>query len=129
MIFVDTNYFLRFLLKDNEPQYEASKKLFIEAAQQKVKLTTSLVVFFEVVWVLRSSYGKNKQPLVEVLSDMLKLNFEFTERHLVRESIRIFQETNLSMEDCYNLVFAKEEHIKDFKTFDKKLLKRFNQLT
>lgn len=35
MIFVDTNYFLRFLLKDNQAQYLQAKELFLSAAQGK----------------------------------------------------------------------------------------------
>lgn len=41
MIFVDTNYFLRFLLVDNEPQYSKVKGLFLQAARGHVKLATS----------------------------------------------------------------------------------------
>ena len=121
MIFVDTNYFLRFLLKDNEPQYKLARKLFIKSAQRKVKLTTSLVVFFEVVWVLRSSYGKDRKSLAGTLFNMLKLDFEIQEKYLIIESLNLFQKTNLSLEDCYNLVFAKNINSSEFKTFDKKL--------
>ena len=31
MIFVDTNYFLRYLLQDNQVQYQKAKQLFIES--------------------------------------------------------------------------------------------------
>lgn len=121
MIFVDTNYFLRFLLKDDEQQYLIARKLFIESARRKVKLITSLVVFFEVVWVLRSSYGKDKKSLVEALFNMLKLDFEIPEKYQIIESLSFFQKTNLSLEDCYDLVFAKYQESSEFKTFDKKL--------
>ena len=128
MIFVDTNYFLRFLLKDNEQQYALAKKLFIEAAQKKIELSTSLVVYFEIVWVLRSSYGKDKQALVETLFNMLKLDFDIPEKHLLIESLGLFQEVSLSLEDCYNLVFAKNINSSNFKTFDVKLAKEFEKI-
>lgn len=128
MIFVDTNYFLRFLLKDNEQQYLIARKLFIDAARRKVKLVTSLVVFFEVVWVLKSSYGKDKQSLVATLFNMLKLDFEIQERNLILESLVIFQKTSLSLEDCYNLIFAKYEDSHQFKTFDVRLGKEFESI-
>lgn len=121
MTFVDTNYFVRFLLKDNLQQYIAAKKLFTEAAQRKIKLTTSVVVFFEIVWVLRSSYGKDKQALVDSLVKVLKLDLELAERNLLIESLNVFQKTALSLEDCYNLIFAKKNYDTSFKTFDKKL--------
>ena len=128
MIFVDTNYFLRFLLKDNEQQYALAKKLFIEAAQKKIELSTSLVVFFEVVWVLKSSYGKNKQALVEALLNMLKLEFKLPEKHMIIESLVLFQKTSVSLEDCYNLFFAKYQNSHEFKTFDVKLDKVAKEL-
>lgn len=128
MIFVDTNYFLRFLLNDNEKQYIFAKELFIDAAQRKVKLTTSLIVFFEVVWVLRSSYGKNKEALVETLFNMLKLDFEIPEKYQITESLSLFERTSLSLEDCYNLVFAKYQNCPEFKTFDIKLEKEFSKV-
>lgn len=121
MTFVDTNYFVRFLLKDNLQQYVIAKKLFTEAAQKKIKLTTSTVVFFEIVWVLRSSYGKDKQALIDSLVKVLKLDLHLAERSLLIESLNVFQKTTLSLEDCYNLIFAKNSYDTSFKTFDKKL--------
>ena len=128
MIFVDTNYFLRFLLKDDEQQYLIVRKLFIESARRKIKLVTSLVVFFEVVWVLKSSYGKDKKSMVETLFNMLKLDFEIPEKYQIIESLSLFQKTNLSLEDCYNLVFAKNINSSEFKTFDSKLDKVAKEL-
>lgn len=125
MIFVDTNYFLRFLLKDIETQYTEAKDLFLMAGKGDVKLISSTVVFFEVFWVLRSTYGKDKQALVATLDKLLQLNIEFNEQQLLVNSVNLFEKINLSLEDCYNLVFARERGVKSFKTFDLKLAKTF----
>ena len=117
MTFVDTNYFLRFLLQDIEDQHREAKNLFLLAVESGEKLLSSTVVFFEVFWVLRSTYGKDKQ--------ILKLNVEFSEHRILVESVKIFKKVNLSLEDCYNLVFARSRQVKSFKTFDKNLLKIF----
>ena len=53
-MFVDTNYFLRYLLKDIPEQHEEAKRLFVAAADGKVELMTTSLVFFEVYWVLRT---------------------------------------------------------------------------
>ena len=111
MIFVDTNYFLRFLLKDIDSQYSEAKKLFLLAAKDEQKLLSSTVVFFEVFWVLRSTYRKNKQTLVKKLDNLLKLNIEFNEHQLLVESVNLFKNLNLSLEDCYNLVFSRARTI------------------
>ena len=128
MIFVDTNYLLRFLLKDVEKQYLEVKKLMIEAAQGEKDLFTSTIVFFELHWVLSSYYGKNKSELLATLRDFLGLEFiRLEERSILREAIVIFESTPLSLEDAYNVVFAKKKGGKEFKTFDKKLARFFSE--
>lgn len=121
MIFVDTNYFLRFLLRDIESQYKEAKNLFLQAGRGKVELYSSTVVFFEVFWVLRSTYKKDKQALIDKLSKLLKLNVEFDKHLILVNSVDLFKKSNLTLEDCYNLCLAHEKGFKDFKTFDVKL--------
>lgn len=124
MIFVDTNYFLRFLLKDNSNQYTLAKNLFLEASEGKTKLITSTIVIFEIYWVLNSYYEKKRAEIVKVLNKMLGLNFiQLKERQILIDSNDLFSKTNLSLEDCYNIHYSKSHKAKEFKTFDKKLEK------
>lgn len=125
MIFVDTNYFLRFLLKDKQEHYLKAKNLFSKASREEVELVTSTVVFFEVTWVLKSTYKKDKVILINTLGKFLGLNVEIGERQLLVDSLRLFSQTNLSLEDCYNFVFAKANQTVSFATFDVRLKKEF----
>lgn len=125
MIFVDTNYFLRFLLRDNPKHYQQAHQLFFKAARGEIKLITNLVVFFEIVWVLRKNVVKDRQSLAEILMKTLSLNIEFEQRDLLLKTVDFFKNSTLSLEDCYHLVFAQSEGVQDFKTFDKKLKKYF----
>ncbi len=126
MIFVDTNFFLRFLLQDNKDQYQQAKELFLQSAREEVDLVTSLVVFFEVTWILKRKF--EKEVLIKSFFNLLSLNIELEERALLTESLSMYRETNLSLEDCYNFVFAKNKGVTDFKTFDQKLRKVFKSL-
>lgn len=127
MEFVDTNYFLRYLLGDNEKQYQIAHDLFKAAISGKTLLFTSTVVFFEIYWVLSTFYKKNKGELWGVLSDVLKMNYiEMDERELLFEALEINKNYNLSLEDCYNLVYARKKGSLSFATFDKKLLKFYS---
>lgn len=126
MVFVDTNFFLRFLLKDVNSQLQEAKQLFLKSAKGEVSLATSIVVFFEVVWVLRKSFPQDKQALIDTLMKVLDLKVELAERPILVESINLFKESNLSLEDCYNIVFAKKKGVKAFMTFDVKLAKAFD---
>ena len=128
MMFVDTNYFLRFLLKDINDQYLEVKKLFLSASEGKATLMASTIVFFEIYWVLNSYYEKSKNDIIDVLKKILSLNFiELTERQILLDSLSLFEKTKLDLEDCYNIYFAKHNGIKSFKTFDKKLEKEFKK--
>ena len=94
MIFVDTNYFLRFLLADQETQHATAKALFKKAAAGEVDLFTSLIVFFEVYWVLASFYKKQKSELVEKLEGLLCMTFiDYKDRDVLIGAVRVFKET------------------------------------
>lgn len=127
MIFVDTNYFLRFLLKDVPKQHQEAKELFIKGAGGQLKLFTSLVVIFEIYWVLISFYQKKREKVIVVLKKIFDLEFVKIERKkLLKKALRVYKKTNLDLEDCYNLSLAREMKIKKFKTFDKRLRKEWS---
>lgn len=128
MVFVDTNYFLRFLLADINSQHRQAKQLFKQGAEGKIKLFTSLVVFFEIYWVLESFYQKQRDELVEVLGKILALDFiELKERRVLLVALRVFGNSNFDLEDAFNLAYAKSAEAADFKTFDTKLYKHWRQ--
>jgi predicted nucleic acid-binding protein len=130
MVFVDTNYFLRYLLNDISEQHTEAKNLFVAGSEGKIELITSLIVFFEIFWVLRSFYEVDKPQLISSLQKILKLSFiQLDEREILLGSLSLFERTNLDLEDCYNVYYAKSRGIKtnDFRTFDKKLEKEFNK--
>lgn len=127
MIFIDTNFFLRFLLADNKEQFEEVKSLFSQAAEGRVKLFTSIIVYFEIYWVLSSFYKQNKSDTASTLEKILEMEFIFLEEHeILINALKIFIVSNLSLEDCYNLPFSKSKGAKSFKTFDRKLAKYFS---
>ena len=127
MIFVDTNYFLRFLIDDDPQQAEEAKKLFLDAARGNLELVTSTIVVFEIYWVFKSYYQKTKDEIIKILQKVLTMNFvRIDERDLLQSALNFFKAQNLSLEDCYNLVFAKKNKVEVFKTFDAKLAKVFS---
>ena|SRR3990167_10010331 len=130
MIFVDTNYFLRYLLADDQRRYKIAKQLFLNGSRGKIKLFSSTIVFFEIYWVLKSYYSVPKNRLLQTLSDVLQMQFvRFAERDILGETINLFGRSTLSLEDCYDLSFAKTHKIKEFKTFDEKLAKQWDKET
>ncbi|MEK7127215.1 MAG: PIN domain-containing protein [Patescibacteria group bacterium] len=131
MIFVDTNYFLRYLLHDNEEQYLVASSLFEEGATGKKGLFTSTIVIFELQWVLASVYAKQKTDILPILkSVMSSLSFVFIEeRALLEEALRLYEKENISLADCYNLLTAQKRKAESFATFDQRLLKLYPTLS
>lgn len=126
MVFIDTNYFLRFILNHNSDQHKISKSLFMAGAEGKKYLFTSLVVIFEVYWVLSSFYGFSKEKVVETLKKILAMSFlNIAEKEILKKGLEIYAKSNLDFEDSYNLIYAKTYRAKTFATFDKKLQKHF----
>lgn len=121
MIFVDTNYFLRFLLNDQDTQHHTAKNLFHKAAEGKVELVTSLIVFFEIFWVLESFYEKNKEDLIQTLKGILDMEFvKLEERNLLYKTLTLY-EKGADLEDAYHLTYAQHIQAKELATFDKKM--------
>jgi len=130
MIFVDTNYFLRLLIGDEEAQNRKALALFDNAAAGRTKLFTSLLVFFEISWVLSSFYGKRKGELIVLLEDILNLEFIFLEeRPLLEEALQTFRVHSIELEDAYNAAYAKHADANQFATFDGKLEKFWKAYT
>jgi predicted nucleic-acid-binding protein len=128
MIFVDTNYFLRYLRDDVPVQSEKVKELFKQAVLKRDKLVTTVTVIFEIYWVLGSFYNYNKGDIGKGLISILKLrNLEITEREIIYEAIAIYMKTNFDLEDAYVLAYCQENGVTTLKTFDKKLEKAFNR--
>jgi predicted nucleic-acid-binding protein len=124
MIFVDTNYFLRFLLNDNSVQHQKVKKLFMKAANGDVSLCTSTIVFFEIFWVLENVYQKSKHEVTEILSKLLKLPFlEIDEKLQIKKALMLYEKGTIEFEDYYNIVYAEYKNAHKFASFDKKLQK------
>ena len=125
MTFVDTNYFLRFLLGKPYDQHHEAKALFQKAARGETELATSVIVFFEVYWVASSFYRLEKKMIAEFLRNILKMEFiKLENRTLLTEATLLFEQTPFDLEDAYNLVYARSLRAKEFFTFDAKLKKK-----
>jgi predicted nucleic-acid-binding protein len=122
MIFVDTNYFIRYLLKDVPHQYRQARDLFLKGSKEEVKLFTSTIVIFEIFWVFTDYYKKTKKEIVQILSDVLSMDFiTLQERRVISQAIEIYKVKNIEFEDCYNIACSKDNNMTKFATFDKKL--------
>lgn len=78
----DTNFILRYLLADNEEQYNKAKMLFEEARVGKNQIEIEQSVFVEVIFVLSSFYKVPKLEIVNLLKSLftykgIKTDFDY----------------------------------------------------
>lgn len=128
MIFVDTNYFLRYLIDDGSQQHIQAIEFFKTNSKKKKLLTTSSLVFFEVFWNLTSFYQKSDLEAVEIMKRLLKMAFiSFEAREIFGQSLDRATRGAISLEDCFNLEWARASGVKDVASFDKKLILEWNK--
>jgi predicted nucleic-acid-binding protein len=72
MIGIDTNVLVRYLVKDDLPQFENARGLIGRAAASGEPVLVSLLVLLETEWVLRSRYELSKAQIVGALSALLE---------------------------------------------------------
>lgn len=71
--FIDSNIFLRTIVKENESQYLACKLVFESIKRNKFQAVTCNLVLAEVVWVLQSYYRKTRKQIIEALRAIINL--------------------------------------------------------
>ena len=74
----------------------------------------------------KTYYQKSKAEIIKILQKVLTMNFvNIDERDLLKSALNLYKVENLSLEDCYNLIYAKDNKAVSFKTFDIRLAKAF----
>lgn len=120
---VDTNVILRFLLNDIPSQVSQFEQKIEQAKQGKVRLFIPQIVIFEIDFALRRSYGFNKEKVAKNLKKIVSLNYlEVDGRDIFIEALKLYEEKNLSLPDCFVKAYAKLIGFELF-TFDKNLKK------
>lgn len=121
MIGLDTNILVRFLVKDDEEQYQQTYKLFSQSA---VTFMISYPVLVEMIWVLETRYGYDKERLVFILQEFNdSKNFYYPDRSIIEKAIADYRKSSADFADCLIGAFNKEHNCKTTYTFDKKASK------
>lgn len=123
-VFVDTNVFLRFFVRDVESFYQKARELFENAEQGLVKLETNDMVIAEIVWVLESYYGFSKTEIKEVIDTILETkNIKVANHSRVKEAVNLYSLGKMDFIDAYNIAYIKTKGYRKVATFDVKHFK------
>ncbi len=126
-VFVDTNVFLRFFVKDDESLYVKAEELFEKTEKGELKLETTDIVIAEIVWVLESYYGFSKSEIKEVVETILETkNLKVANHSRVKEAIDLYSSGKMDFIDAYNIAYIKAKDFKKVATFDVKHFKNID---
>lgn len=74
LYFIDSNIFLRTLIKEDEKSFNACYKFLEKVHSKQIQAQTSDLVLAEVNWVLESYYKFSKEQVISALEGIVNLN-------------------------------------------------------
>jgi predicted nucleic-acid-binding protein len=121
MLGIDTNVLVRFLVRDDEIQFEKARKLIRREVAAGQRVFVNQLVLMETEWVLRSRYVVPKNQIIEAISGLLNsTDIQFEDEPSVEEALFIWKESDADFADC--LIGAKNRRVgcRATATFDRK---------
>lgn len=124
MLGVDTNVLVRFLVRDDEAQFDKARKLIKREANAGQSVLISLLVLLETEWVLRSRYSLTKTEIIGAISALLDTTeIQFEDETNVEQALFIWKNNTADFADC--LIGAHNHRLgcRATATFDTKAIK------
>jgi len=101
-LFLDTNIFLRFFLRDNESQYQNVYNLFAKIEEGKFKPYTSSIVFLELNYVVRNIYKLSIAEILDYIDAVKKMRgMTIIEKTDVDRAINLYRKYKIKFGDCF----------------------------
>lgn len=117
--FADTNFYLRFILKDNKNQVKRVKEFLSKAKKGEINIVFLPEVILEMEFVLRSVYALSGKQIVKYLVPLAKTDYlDICERDIWLTAFKIFPEKNLSLFDIFLFLKARGQKA-EVLSFDK----------
>jgi len=117
--YIDANYFLRFILKDNLTQWKIANNYFEKAKQEKIKLVFLTEVILEIEYVMRKVYKLNRKLIFKYISTLLVINsFEIVDREVLKLALLTYLDKNIDFVDAI-LFYKSKNRQAEVLSFDK----------
>ena len=124
MLGVDTNVLVRYLTRDDQPQYEKARRMIDREVAKGEPVLVSLLVLLETEWVLRSRYEMAKTDIVTAFSALLDTaDLTFEDEPSVETAVYSWKDSAADFADC--LIEARNRRLgcRATATFDVRALK------
>ena len=124
MLGIDTNVLVRFVVRDDEPQYDKVRRLIRRQLQAGEPVFVSQLVLLETEWVLRSRYDIQKDSMIAVITGLLdSLDVQLEDEPSIEAAVNVWKESTAGFADC--LIGIRNQRLGCMSTasFDAKALK------
>jgi predicted nucleic-acid-binding protein len=121
---LDTNVLVRYLVRDDQQQFEKARRLIKREADKGEPVLVGLLVLLETEWVLRSRYELSKPEIVHAFSTLLDVaDLVFEDEPSVERALYSWKDSIADFADC--LIEARNRRLgcQATVTFDAKALK------
>jgi predicted nucleic-acid-binding protein len=101
MIGLDTNVLVRFLVRDEERQFERARRLIRRETGRGEGVLISLLVLLETEWVLRSRYRLSKEEILGAFSGLLEsVEPAFEDEGSLEQALFVWRDSPAQFADC-----------------------------
>jgi predicted nucleic-acid-binding protein len=124
MLGIDTNVLIRFLVRDDQTQFEKARKLLKREVSSGRRVFINQLVLLETEWVLRSRYGLAKTQMLDTISGLLDAtDVQLEDEPSIEEALFVWRDANADFADC--LIGARNRRLgcRATATFDTKASK------
>jgi predicted nucleic-acid-binding protein len=110
MLGIDTNVLVRFLVRDDEAQFEKARKLIKREVAAGRRVFVNQLVLMETEWVLRSRYDIPKNQITAAISGLLDASdVQFEDEPAIEKALFIWKDSTADFADC--LIGAKNRRL------------------
>lgn len=119
---LDTNVLVRFLVRDDEAQWEIADRYINQAFQANETCLINNVVLCEVLWVLRSRYKLKREKLIETVEMLTQTElFVFENREAVLWAVQQMKSGRADFSDYLIAYINEQAGCQETASFDVKL--------
>jgi len=101
MLGLDTNVLVRFLVQDDQAQFERAQKIIGRESRIGGGVLIGLLVLLETEWVLRSRYSLSKAEILAAFSGLLgSTELRFEDEHSIESALFVWKDSAADFADC-----------------------------
>jgi predicted nucleic-acid-binding protein len=124
MLGIDTNVLVRYLTRDDQPQYDKARRLIDRGINNGEPVLVSLLVLMETEWVLRSRYKLPKPDMVATFSALLNTaDLAFEDEPSIERAVYSWKDSAADFADCLIEAHNRQLGCRATATFDGNALK------